>query len=110
MIKIIRVFKSRIIYVINYFLKPLFYLHHYSSKKFDFDWEASNAKNERINISVLAWLIEYFFQGQMFTTEPITNPSIIENVEFLCLKKSLLRILLSKSKPIIAPIKNVDII
>ena len=67
-------------------------------------------KNERINISVLAWLIEYFFQGQMFTTEPITNPSIIENVEFLCLKKSLLRILLSKSKPIIAPIKNVDII
>ena len=46
----------------------------------------------------------------MFTTEPITNPSIIENVEFLCLKKSLLRILLSKSKPIIAPIKNVDII
>ena len=50
MIKIIRVFKSRIIYVINYFLKPLFYLHHYSSKKFDFDWEASNAKNERINI------------------------------------------------------------
>ena len=50
MMKIISVFKSRIFYVINNFLKPLFYIHHYSSKKFNFDWEVSNAKNERINV------------------------------------------------------------
>ena len=48
--KIIRVFKSRILYVINYFFKPLFYLHHYNSKKINFDWEVSNEKKERVNI------------------------------------------------------------
>ena len=42
--------KSRILYFKNYYLKPLMYLHHYSSKRINFNWELSNEKNERINI------------------------------------------------------------
>ena len=50
MLKIINFFKSRLVYIVKYILKPFLYLHHYSSKKLYYDWETSNSNNERINI------------------------------------------------------------
>ncbi len=50
MIKVFKFLKSRFIYIVNYFLKPILYLHHYSSKKINYDWDVSNAAYERINI------------------------------------------------------------
>lgn len=50
MLKIINFFKSRLVYIIKYILKPFLYLHHYSSKKLYYDWETSNSNNERVII------------------------------------------------------------
>ncbi len=50
MIKILKFLKLRFIYIANYYLKPVLYLNHYSPKKINFDWEASNKRYERINI------------------------------------------------------------